>query len=84
MMADEVHRAFLWMTGLQALLGCLFLILAVTLLRPLRGGARGRRRRGWLARRREREAIGRGAIAPVPRISAEIARSSAREGLQSR
>ena len=25
-----------------------------------------------------------GAIAPVPRISAEIARSSAREGLQSR
>ena len=67
-MAAEVHLAFLWMIGLQALLGCLFLILAVALLRPLRGGARGRRRRGWLARRREREAVGRPGCGDDPMI----------------
>lgn len=67
-MAAEVHQAFLWMTGLQALLGCVFLILAVALLRPLRGGARGRRRRGWLARRREREAVARPGCGDDPMI----------------
>ena len=67
-MAAEVHRAFLWMTGLQALLGCLFLILAVALLRPLRGGARGRRRRGWLRARREREAVARPGCGDDPMI----------------
>ncbi len=67
-MAAEIHQAFLWMTGLQAVLGCLFLILAVTLLRPLRGGTRGRRRRGWLARRREREAVARPGCGDDPMI----------------
>ncbi len=66
--ANELHLAFLWMTVLQALLGCLFLILAVALLRPLRGGTRGRRRRGWLARRRDREAIGRPGCGDDPMI----------------
>ncbi len=62
--ADRVLRPFAWMVGLQSAFGLLSILLAIALLRPLKGGAGRRARR--LAMRREPVAPARPACGDDP------------------